>query len=280
MFAFNFLLSKVAFPTELKSLVQGISISATSPSLSLNPFVDENHILRCCGRLETTPGLTYDERHPIILPYNCHLSRLLVRFIHQLSLHGGNQLVLRLIRSQFWIPKVKNLIKATINQCKPCILYKQRCQRQLMAALPSARTELSRPLTDTGIDFTGPFEIKNYTGRACLITKGYVCVFVCFSTKVIHLEATSDLSTTTFLSAFQRFVSRRGCPLHLHSDNGTSFVGASKILAREFVQTSKQIIAANYGHQNIQWHFIPAGAPHMGGFGKQEYKASKLISER
>ena len=27
-------------------------------------------------------------------------------------------------------------------------------------------------------------------------------------TKSIHLEATSDLSTTTFLSAFQRFVSR------------------------------------------------------------------------
>lgn len=30
----------------------------------------------------------------------------------------------------------------------------------------------------TGVDF----DIKNYTGRACLITKGYVCVFVCFST--------------------------------------------------------------------------------------------------
>jgi len=51
----------------------------------------------------------------------------------------------------------------------------------------------------------------NHTGRACLITKGYVCVFVCFATKAIHLEPTSDLTTENVLAAFARFVARRGC---------------------------------------------------------------------
>jgi len=70
----------------------------------------------------------------------------------------------------------------------------------------------------TGIDYAGPFEIKNYTGRASLITRVYVCVFVCFSTKAIHLEPTSDLTTEKFLVAFARFVAKRGCPQRVHSD--------------------------------------------------------------
>ena len=144
-----------------------------------------------------------------------------------------------------------------------------------MGALPSERTELTRPFAHTGTDIAGPFDIKNYTGPACLITKGYVCVFVCFSTKAIHLEPTSDLSTTTFMSAFQRFISRRGCPLHIHSDNGTNFIGASKQLAREFLHNSKVAIENKYSHQNIQWHFIPPGAPHMGGLWEAGVKSFK-----
>lgn len=266
---------KAYYPNEYMTLSLKKSISASSPLLNLNPFLDSDGIMRISGRLVSSPSLTYNERHPIILPYNCQYSRLLISFIHHISLHGGNQLVLRLVRTQYWIPKVRNLIKYTINKCKPCILFKRKCQKQLMSALPPERTDISRPFEHTGLDFTGPFEIKNYTGRACLITKGYVCVFVCFSTKAIHLEATSDLSTSTFLAAFSRFVSRRGCPLHLHSDNGTTFVGASKILAKEFLQTSRQAVSANYAHQNISWHFIPPGAPHMGGLWEAGVKSFK-----
>lgn len=144
-----------------------------------------------------------------------------------------------------------------------------------MSALPPERTDISRPFTHTGLDFTGPFDIKHFTGRNCRITRGYVCVFVCFSTKAIHLEPTSDLSTSTFLAAFTRFISRRGCPPHLHSNNGTNFVGASKILAKEFIQTAQQAVISNYAHQNVEWHFIPPGAPHMGGLWEAGIKSFK-----
>lgn len=102
-----------------------------------------------------------------------------------------------------------------------------------MSALPPERTTLTRPFTHTGIDFAGPFDIKSYIGRGCRITKGYVLVFVCFATRAIHLEATNDISTECFLAAFTRFFSRRGCPSHLYSDNGTAFVGAANILNKE-----------------------------------------------
>ena len=128
---------KVAFPSEYKCLSFKASISSCSTIVNLNPYISDDMIIRCCGRLEASPGLSYDEKHAIILPYNCEFSRWLIQFIHLISLHGGNQLVLRLLRAQFWIPKAKNLVKAVANRCKPCVLYKKRCQKQLMAALPS-----------------------------------------------------------------------------------------------------------------------------------------------
>ncbi|XP_058977743.1 uncharacterized protein LOC131802172 [Musca domestica] len=64
----------------------------------------------------------------------------------------------------------------------------------------------------------------------------------------IHLEAASDLSTTTFLAAFHRFISRRGCPKTVFSDNGTNFVGASREFEREF----KSLVHESRDRRDIQ----------------------------
>ncbi|XP_041674369.1 uncharacterized protein LOC121530061 [Drosophila eugracilis] len=174
-------------------------VSASSPIQNLNPFMDSQGVMRACGRVTSSELLQYVERHPIILPYDCHLSRLLVQFTHRIMLHGGNQLMIRLIRAKFWIPRVRNLVKSDVYACKVCVIHKKKLQAQLMGELPKERTSFSRPFTDTGVDYAGPFEIKNYTGRACLITKGYVLVFVCFSTKAIYVEPKSDVTTEKFL---------------------------------------------------------------------------------
>lgn len=187
--------------------------------------------------------------------------------------------MLRILRIEYWVPRFKSKIRGVIGRCKPCILDKKRSCSQIMAALPSERTALDRPFTTTGVDFAGPFDVKSFTGRACKITKGYVCIFVCFATKAIHLEATSDLSTATFLLAFQRFVSRRGCPNTIFSDNGTNFVGASRELERDFktfLRESQTSVCSAYGLQGLTWRFIPAGAPHMGGLWEAGVKSFKL----
>ena len=137
-----------------------------------------------------------------------------------------------------------------------------------MASLPPERTTISRPFTNCGADFAGPFSLRRFRGRYSKITKGYACIFVCFATRAIHVEAVNDLSTAAFLAAFARFVSRRGCPSRVYSDNGTNFQGASGELkkeARKFVEQSRLDIVAAYGLQDLSWHFIPASALHMGG---------------
>ncbi|XP_075150517.1 uncharacterized protein LOC142224622 [Haematobia irritans] len=266
------------FREEYMALSQKKRISSNSHLLPLNPFIDSKGIIRSNGRLDQSPALSYNERHPILLPHESRFSHLYVEFVHKVTLHGGNQLMTRVIRAEFWIFRLKPLVKKIIHNCRSCIVHRHQTQNQIMASLPPERTTLTRPFTHTGVDFTGPFSIKNFTGRACLITKGYVCIFVCFSTKAIHLEATSDMSTQSFMAALARFIGRRGCPSKIFSDNGTNFVGAAELVKKdrlEFMKSLKDRVTHDNFHQNLEWSFIPPGAPHMGGLWEAGVKSFK-----
>ncbi|XP_065354899.1 uncharacterized protein LOC135949306 [Calliphora vicina] len=216
-----------------RALRRKTPLPGKSTLITLTPYLDSKNIIRANGRLAKSSCLSYDERHPIILPYKSCFTRLLTSHVHLITLHGRNQAMLRVIRSGYWIPKLKNRIRFIVDKCTQCTRYRHRQTTQLMAALPPERTQLSRPFCNTGVDFAGPFDIKTYAARACKVTKGYVCVFVCFATKAIHLEPTTDLSTQAFMAAFARFFSRRGCPAAIYSDNGTNFVGACQLLKKE-----------------------------------------------
>lgn len=265
------------FP-EYDLLLKGEVLPRKSILLRFNPFIDADGFLRVNGRLSNSTCLTYNEKFPKILPYSGRFTRLYLELIHKYSVHGENSLLMRVMRSEFWVPKLRNLVKSVIHSCKVCVLHKHKQSRQLMASLPPERSSLSRPFTNTGVDFAGPFDIKSYAGRGLRISKGYVLVFVCFSTKAIHLELTSDISTNAFLAAFARFFSRRGCPSALYSDNGKSFVGAANILNRDqvnFLSDVRKGLLSENTFQNLAWHFNPPGAPHMGGLWEAGVKSFK-----
>ncbi|XP_037931336.1 uncharacterized protein LOC119666126 [Teleopsis dalmanni] len=119
-------------------------------------------------------------------------------------------------------------------------------------------------------------------GRGQKSFKGYIAVFVCMSSKAIHLEAVSDLSSEAFVAALKRFFSRRGKSAHLYSDNGTNFIGALKKLDKEFGNAIKNntsmvpILAA----EKIEWHFIPPASPHFGGIWEAAVKSTKYHLKR
>lgn len=98
----------------------------------------------------------------------------------------------------------------------------------------AARVNVSRCFDHTGVDYCGPFEILEARGRGKRrVLKGYVSLFICLSTKAIHLELATDLTTPTFLAALRRIMARRGMPSNIYSDNGTNFVVANNILVKE-----------------------------------------------
>ncbi len=115
--------------------------------------------------------------------------------------------------------------------CRSCITCSKTSaitQQQMMGQLPASRVTPSAPFNHTGMDFAGPFIIKKGHTRRPVYLKAYACLFVCFSTKAVHIELVSDLTSEAFFAALKRFVARRLCPTHFQSDNGSNFVGAAE----------------------------------------------------
>ena len=101
-----------------------------------------------------------------------------------------------------------------------------------------SRVRPSRPFSDSGVDYAGPFMIRSSKGRGIKAYKGYIVVFICLGSRAVHLEVASNYSATGFLSAFGRFVSRRGLPRRMFSDQGTTFAGGDRKLKELFTASS------------------------------------------
>ncbi|XP_075158079.1 uncharacterized protein LOC142231352 [Haematobia irritans] len=265
------------FPKEIENLRNNRQVNNRSRLLAVNPFIDDTGLLRVGGRI-TNSGLRYEEVHPIILSEKSKFADLLITFTHQILLHSEHHIMLRAIRQGYYIPRVKNLIRKCIRNCKSCTIFKHRFQNQLMASLPAERVQFSLPFTYTGVDFAGPFNMRSSTLRNAKILKAYAAVFVCFSTKAVHLEACSELSADAFIATFSRFTGRRGLPKTVFSDNGRNFVGASYKLLKEhneFLKAAERTTVEKYATHGFNWSFIPPYAPHMGGLWEAAVKSMK-----
>jgi len=140
------------------------------------------------------------------------------------------------------------------------------------------------PFYRTGVDFAGPFVIKQGHTRRPVLLKCYAAVFVCLTTKAVHLDLCPSLSTADFLAILRRFVARCGCPADVYCDNGTNFVGAREEI-RELQRLSesketKQAVS-HFSHENgISWHHITPRAPHFGGLWEAAVKAMKTALKK
>ncbi|XP_029157318.1 uncharacterized protein LOC114929805 [Nylanderia fulva] len=153
-----------------------------------------------------------------------------------------------------------------------------------MADLPAQRVTASKPFTHSGVDYAGPILLKEGKRRNAKLHKAYMSVFVCFSTRAVHLEIVTNLTSEAFLGSFKRFISRRGKPACVYSDNGTTFVGARKQIKELYDlinDDDTQFAIRRFMRDNeINWHFIPPHAPHVGGLWEAAVKSAKFHINR
>lgn len=282
------LCQKIHFEQDLEHLQEFKEVSQKSKLKMLYPFIDNHGILRVGGRLENSM-LEYNRKHPIILPYKSHFTRLVIDSAHKQVLHGGNQLTTAQIRHEFWIIGCKRAVKAYIHSCVRCHRFKATAATQLMGNLPLDRTRsMVKPFSYTGTDFAGPILMRMSKNGRIKPIKGYIAIFICFSTRAVHIEAVTDLTAEAFIASFQRFIARRGNVLKLYSDNGGNFVKAQKILGIESEAALKdynESIRTELANHSTKFYFNPPSAPWFGGLwerniGSIKFHLKRTIGER
>ncbi|CAL8069017.1 unnamed protein product [Orchesella dallaii] len=274
------MVQKSNFAAEIKSLQSNLPVSSSSRLKTLHPFLDNEGILCVGGRLQNA-DIPENKKHQMILPHDNHVTKLLIRHTHVSLLHGGFQVTWSTLQSEYWILRGRDTVRFYIRKCVICKRQQARNAAQLMGNLPSPRITITRPFLNVGIDYAGPFMLRNMVGRNSKVYKGYLAIFVCLSTKAVHMEAVSDLSTEAFIASLRRFVARRGLCANIHSDHGTNFVGADAELKRLFSSSDHNSKVADYlSSQRMMWHFIPPSAPHHGGIWEAAVKSAKYHFKR
>ncbi|XP_064643607.1 uncharacterized protein LOC135497702 [Lineus longissimus] len=237
----------VAYSAEIEALKQGKSVGKSSPLLKLNPAIGKDGLVRIGGRLENSQ-LTYAEKHPVIVPKG-RFATLLIRSEHFRAKHAGVEAMITTIRDNYWVIGLRHLAKAVKRSCVRCQRVDALACNQVAAPLPESRVHEAPVFSVTGLDFAGPVYCLDFPGH-----KFYILLFTCGVVRAIHLELTASLSRDDCVLALRRFMSRRGCPTILYSDNAKTFKATEKMLAKLS------------GSSGIKWKYIVPRSPWWGGW--------------
>uniref|UniRef100_A0A1B0CTR4 Putative pao retrotransposon peptidase n=1 Tax=Lutzomyia longipalpis TaxID=7200 RepID=A0A1B0CTR4_LUTLO len=250
------------FSAELASLKTGKPIDNKSKLRKLSPMVDETGLLRHHGRIDNMPGATEEFKKPIVLDSADWMVQLLLEWYHRTLRHNGVLYTISEIRQKYYVIGAKRALWKIQSRCVFCQIRSVKPRPPEMGQLPRERLEsYIPPFTHTGLDFFGPMEVK--IGRSRV--KRYGAIFTCFSTRAVHLELCDSLTADSCIMALRRFMSRRGTPKTIFSDNGTNFHGANNELAVSIKEVEDQQMKEFAESRGVEWKFNPPASPHMGG---------------
>ncbi|XP_066924368.1 uncharacterized protein [Clytia hemisphaerica] len=230
---------------------------------SLDVFTDANGILRCKGRLGNAP-LPFDTKFPILIPRDSRLAELIVLECHQTVGHNKTKDTLNEIRSQYWIPKGRQLVKKLINSCLVCRLFEgKRCIYPDQPKLPSERVDQSYAFENIGIDYAGPVFVRNNFGDQKTLYKSWIALITCYSTRAVYLDLATSYDSDALIRILERFFNRYNAPKVINSDNGSNFTSNA---TQDFAKS-----------RFIRWKFNIEAAPWSGGVFERLVQSTKRI---
>ncbi|XP_075167653.1 uncharacterized protein LOC142239764 [Haematobia irritans] len=258
---------KSEFSEEIWHLKNKKPIEKDSILKQLNICLDENYVIRAYGRAEML-----NCNNAIILPTNHYITFLVVKYYHENYHHCLHEATISRIKSNFYVPKLRVVYKKVRSSCQHCKNLYAVPRPPQMATLPSARlSSFERPFTYVGIDFFGPLFVTVGRHRE----KRWGVLFTCLTVRAIHIEVAHSLDTSSCILCIQNFISRRGSPKEIYTDNGTNFKAVEKILREEKQHIDLHQVFSKY--DDIKWRFNPPAAPHMGGAWERLIRTVKSV---
>jgi hypothetical protein len=221
-------------------------------------------ILVCMGRISG--------EYPIYLPDDHPLTKLIAKNAHRETKHGLVSLTMAKVREDYWVERLRRLVKSTIHQCYYCRRYHSKpLKKSGTSNLPLYRTTPTRAFETTGVDFAGPFEYKVAKGE---YGKAYLTLFTCATSRAVHLELVKNMEATTFKRCLKEFFARRGNPSLMVSDNAKTFQNAAKWLID--IKNNADLNSWLESKQT-DWKFNLSRSPWWGGFFERLVGLSKNV---
>ena len=91
---------------------------------------------------------------------------------------------------------------------------------------PEKRITANYPFGVTGIDFAGPFQVKEGRNHS----KAYVVVFSCATSRAVYFTVTKSMEAKEFIDKLNEFISVHSRPREIISDNAKTFKVAAKFI--------------------------------------------------
>jgi len=249
--------------------LRNANLKKCSSLYRLDPYLDDDGLLRVGGRLRRA-NMEEELKHPVILPRQAHITQIIVRHYHLATKHQGRGITFNEVRQRgFWVIGGLSVTAAIIGKCTVCKKLRAPLQQQKMSDLPKDRLEPAPPFTYCGVDYFGPFSIKE--GRREV--KRYGVLFTCMASRAIHLETAVSLSTDSFINALRRFLAERGPVRQIRSDCGTNFVGARNELKEALDEEKVRGMLLKENCEWITFKMNPPSASHAGGVWERQIRS-------
>ena len=145
--------------------------------------------IRCRGRLEYA-DLPVESKEPVMLPKDHHLTFLQILRCHKKVHHCGVNSTLAELRTNFWVPKGRQVVTKILSQCVTCKKWEGTAFTQpVTASLPEFRVNLA-PLFSR----VGRFCWTNVCQRTRQAVKEGLCLLIlmlCYSGTAFRLGGRS-----------------------------------------------------------------------------------------
>ena len=153
------IIQQTEFSREMDCLKNNKPLDERNRITPLDPFIDTDGVLRVGGRIRKAV-LSFSKKHLMILPADCHLAKIIIRYYHHNNLHTGVQNTLYALREKCWLFGGRNQVKMVIKNCVACFRANPTLCKQKMGNLPSVRIIEARVFSKVEVDYCGPFFIK------------------------------------------------------------------------------------------------------------------------
>lgn len=146
---------------EFAALQRGESVSKSSALVKLLPFLDGDGIMRVNGRIDRAEFLPRNVRQPMILPKDHLFTDVVAMWYHRKMRHQQLAAVIGEMRTKYWVPHMRTLVKRIKSSCMLCRLRSAQPVEPVLGQLPVDRlTPYVRAFTSTGVIISGRLQSR------------------------------------------------------------------------------------------------------------------------